>query len=618
MCGIISAITIKKTNIKKCSNILFDGLQQIQNRGYDSAGICTIQENNFILDKFASETLITSIEKIQHCLPNHESSTIGIAHTRWATHGPKTDINSHPHMSMDNKFALVHNGIIENYKELKEMLIQNGYIFTSQTDTEVIVQLLSFLYRKNKNILDTINETVKLLNGTWGLAILCIDSPDTIYCTRHGSPLLVTYNDDYAIISSEQSGFSNYVNNYFVLKNYDICVLRNESDKITIKTNHSYELKKITVSLTNTSPSPYLHWTLKEIYDQKESINKAISFGGRLLSLEEVKLGGLETHKEKLMKIDNLILLGCGSSYNAGLLGSYFFKELCHFHCVLVIDGSEFNENDIPKYGTTGLVLLSQSGETKDLYRCIKIANTYNLFTIGIVNVVDSLIAREVDCGCYLNAGREVAVASTKSFTSQCVMLSMVAIWFSQNKKIHCEKRYKYIKDLYNLQMDIIDLLGKLEEDITETILNIFTHSSCFILGKGKSEAIAREGALKMKEITYIHCEGCSTSSLKHGPFALLSDNFPVIMLSTNPEDSASIENIYQEIKSRNANIVFITNNEKNLEDKEKSNVLLVPENKTYNELLSVLYLQMIAYKIALKKEINPDFPKNLAKVVTV
>ena len=617
MCGIIATITTNTNLAINCSNILFNGLEQIQNRGYDSAGICTIYNNNFILDKYASEIKsgksISSLDKIKERLEYHIQSNIGIAHTRWATHGAKTDINSHPHISMDNKFAIVHNGIIENYKEIKEMLIKNGYIFMSQTDTEVVVQLLSFIYNKNNNIIDSINETIKLLNGTWGLAILCIDQPETIYCTRHGSPLLISYNDDFAIISSEQSGFTNQVKNYFVLKNDDICILKKDFNKISLITNHKYELKKITILLGNNSPSPYKHWTIKEIYDQNESINRAISFGGRLLSLEEVKLGGLEICYEKLMKIDNLIILGCGSSYNAGLLGSYYFKELCNFNCVLVIDGSEFNENDIPKYGITGLLLLSQSGETKDLYRCIKIANKENLLTIGIVNVVDSLIAREVDCGCYLNAGREVAVASTKSFTSQCVMLSMVAIWFSQNKKINYEKRYKYIKDLFNLQIDIINLLSKLEENISDNIINIFNHSSCFILGKGKSEAIAREGSLKIKEITYIHCEGCSSSSLKHGPFALLCHNFPVIMLSTNDDDFNTNENIYNEIKSRNAKIIFITD-----KDLDKDNILLIPPNKTYNELLSVLYLQMIAYKLSLSKNINPDFPKNLAKVVTV
>ena len=619
MCGIVAAITKDNISTKKCIDILFDGLIQIQNRGYDSAGICSINNNNnFVLDKFASEKQITSLDKIKKCLVNHDNSTVGISHTRWATHGPKTDVNSHPHTSMDNKFSVVHNGIIENYKDLKEMLLQNGYIFVSQTDTEVIVQLLSFIYKKNKNILDSINETMKLLNGTWGLAILCTDSPDTIYCTRHGSPLLVSNNEDYAIVSSEQSGFSNYDKNYFVLKNHDICILKKEFNKITVKTNYSYELKKINVSFTNNTPSPYHHWTLKEIYEQNESINRVISFGGRLLSLEEVKLGGLETCKEKLLKIDNLILLGCGSSYNAGLLGSYYFKELCNFNCVLTIDGSEFNKNDIPKIGVTGLIFLSQSGETKDLYRCIKIANKENLITIGIVNVVDSLIAREVDCGCYLNAGREVAVASTKSFTSQCVMLSMVAIWFSQNKKINCEKRFKFIKDLYNLQMDIINLLFKLEENVSENIIKLFKHSSCFILGKGKSEAIAREGALKIKEISYIHSEGCSTSSLKHGPFALLCEDFPVIMLSINNDDYISVENIYNEIKSRNAKIIFITNDEKCFDNGDKEHVLLIPQNKSYNELLSVLYLQMIAYKLSLSKKINPDFPKNLAKVVTV
>ena len=610
MCGIISIIT-KNDNFM---NIMLDGLRQLQNRGYDSAGICSIYNNEFILNKYASNNNITALDKLETHSVNHKYSTIGIGHTRWATHGPKTDENSHPHISCDNKFAIVHNGIIENYKYLKDYLLKQGYTFKSQTDTEVIVNLLAFTYKKHNNVIESINETIQLLQGTWGLSILCIDTPTKIYCTRHGSPLLISNNDDYVIVSSEQSGFSKFTNRFFVLKNYDICIIDKTEDKITIKTNEHYELKNTTIAVEN-SMGNYPHWTIKEIYEQIDSINNVISYGGRLRSLTEVKLGGLETHKTELLKIDNLILLGCGTSYYASMLGLHYFKDLCNFNCVLSFDGAEFTEKDIPLYGTTALILLSQSGETKDLYRCIQIAKEKGLFTIGVVNVVDSLIAREVNCGCYLNAGREVAVASTKSFTSQCILLSMIAVWFSQNKNIHNGKRLLYIKDLYNLQKDVIDVFDDIEEKITEHI-DMFNNSSCFILGKGKSEAIAKEGALKIKEITYIHSEGYSTSSLKHGPFALLTDNFPVIIIALNDEFYTKNENAYNEIKSRNAKILFITDNASAIQDKE--NVILIPENRNYGEIFTVIILQLLAYKLSIARGINPDFPKNLAKVVTV
>jgi glucosamine--fructose-6-phosphate aminotransferase (isomerizing) len=373
-------------------------------------------------------------------------------------------------------------------------------------------------------------------------------------------------------------------------------------------------LKNTTIAVEN-SIGNYTHWTIKEIYEQIDSINNVISYGGRLRSMNEVKLGGLETHKTELLKIDNLILLGCGTSYYASMLGLHYFKDLCNFNCVLSFDGAEFTEKDIPLYGTTTLILLSQSGETKDLYRCIQIAKEKGLFTIGVVNVVDSLIAREVNCGCYLNAGREVAVASTKSFTSQCILLSMISIWFSQNKNIHNGKRLLYIKDLYNLQKDVIDVFDGIEEKITKHI-DMFNNSSCFLLGKGKSEAIAKEGALKIKEITYIHSEGYSTSSLKHGPFALLTDDFPVIIIALNDEFYTKNENAYNEIKSRNAKILFITDNADAIQDKE--NVILIPENRNYGEIFTVIILQLLAYKLSIARGINPDFPKNLAKVVTV
>jgi glucosamine--fructose-6-phosphate aminotransferase (isomerizing) len=614
MCGIIGII-----NNNECIDYLLHGLKQLQNRGYDSAGICTVNDNGgFVIRKYASEN-ISALIKLEDAKHVFNSSTIGIGHTRWATHGGKTDKNSHPHMSSDGLFVIVHNGIIENYSALKDMLLKNGYSFISETDSEVIANLLSYNYKQlgDENIEKTIKQTIKQLEGTWGLCILCINTPNHLYCTRNGSPILIGLTNDYAMVVSEQSGFDININDYIVLNNYDICSIVKENGEINITTKHQYTLNHIKNKSDCFSCEPYLHWTIKEIYEQNISSLRAISFGGRLLTSSSVKLGGLDMNINKLKNIDNLILLGCGTSYNAGMCGINYFKELCNFNCVQLFDGADFNEKDIPKYGKTALILLSQSGETKDLHRCIKLAENNNLFTIGVVNVVDSLIAREVDCGCYLNAGKEVAVASTKSFTSQCILLSMIAIWFSQIHNINNELRNKYVEDLKNLNTDICDMLNDLETKIEQFVSIFEKFQSCFVLGKGNCESIAREGSLKIKEISYIHCESYSTSSLKHGPFALLCEKFPVILIAPNDEHLTKNINAYHEIKSRDANILIITNDcVKEFENEQ--NVIYIPFNQTYNNILSVIPMQMLAYKLSVTRGINPDMPKNLAKVVTV
>ena len=607
MCGIIAYIG-NENSYEKC----LCGLKQLQNRGYDSAGICSLMNHNFVMNKYASSDKESALEKLDNCYNNHKNNSLSIGHTRWATHGAKTDINSHPHISSDGLFSLVHNGIIENYAELKDMLINEGYTFLSQTDTEVIVNLLSFMYNKHKNVELSIEKTIERLEGTWGLAILCKDESNKLYATRHGSPIVVSVNDNMAIVTSEQSGFCNIVSNYMVLNNYDICVLENIDGKITMSSKESYITKEIKKGETSLTPDPYPHWTIKEINEQHESCLRAVSHGGRLMSNNEVKLGGLNEKKEELLKLDNIILLGCGTSYHAGMFGVNYLKELGGFNSVQLYDGAEFNENDIPKQGKTGAILLSQSGETKDLHRCIQIGREHDLFLIGVVNVVDSLIAREVDCGCYLNAGREVAVASTKAYTSQIIILNLIALWFAQEKGTHVRKREKYIKDLRNLHIDIKKTIELCEKSIND-VLPLFNHHSCFLLGKGKGESIAREGALKIKEISYIHAEGYSTSSLKHGPFALLHEGFPVVLIAPDNEHYAKNENAYEEIKSRHATIIYITDN-----DVEKENVIRIHKNNNFQDFLSIIPLQILAYKLSLERGLNPDMPRNLAKVVTV
>jgi glucosamine--fructose-6-phosphate aminotransferase (isomerizing) len=485
--------------------------------------------------------------------------------------------------------------------------------------SEVLVHLIEHYYNIQigepiEKMTKTLEIVTNMLEGTWGLVIIHSDCPNTLFATRYGSPLLVGYDDNNAIITSEQSGFNRYVRNYFVLNNRDICII-NKDRVLNIETKENYE-KRIVNQVDRYDCSPFEHFMIKEIYEQEHSCLRSLKLGSRLKE-EHVRLGGLDQQKDILKALDNIIILGCGTSYFAGLYGSHFFKQLCYFNSVQVIDGADFNINDVNKKGRTGLILLSQSGETKDLYRVIKIAQSHDLFTIGVVNVVDSLIAREVNCGCYIHAGKEMAVASTKSFTSQVIVLVLISLWFSQNCNYDeaMLQRQQVIKDIHNLSMDIKRTLMQ-HENIKKFVDYFKDQPSLFLLGKGPGESIAKEGALKIKEVSYIHAEGYSTSSLKHGPFALLKKDFPVILLCGDDEYLSKNINAYEEINSRNANVIKIISSHSHSVSNEKN--IIVPQNSSFSYLLMVIVLQLLSYETAISKNINPDKPRNLAKVVTV
>jgi glucosamine--fructose-6-phosphate aminotransferase (isomerizing) len=621
MCGIFG-IVLSQQNSENIYNLIINGLIQLQNRGYDSCGLSVLNsKKTFDVLKCASTNEINAIDKLLQLInenSKNDNSSIGIGHNRWATHGMKTDVNAHPHLSNDRNFVIVHNGIIENYHILKNMLLEKGFIFFSQTDTEIIVNLIQYNYSLvNGSVFEAIKKTISELNGTYGLIIQSLYEPNKLFCVRNGSPLLIGQTDDRVVITSEQSGFCNMVSNYITLNNDDICIIEQTGSQINITTNHIYLKKKITEIEGILTPHPYNHWTLKEINDQPNTIMNAINKGGRIKSLTEVKLGGLEQCAHNLKNIKNIIILGCGTSFFAGLYGMYFFKQICNFNTVQVFDGAEFNNYDIPKIGETVFILISQSGETKDLHRCIEIAKSNNITTIGIINVVDSLIAREVDCGIYCNAGKEVGVASTKSFTSQIVSLSLAALWFAQLHNINENKRAKMISDLHNLSNDFKNTLDGCSKQIQEIAKKMSKNNNMFLLGKGSDEYIAKEGSLKIKEISYIHSEGYSSSSLKHGPFALLDENMPVVILNLDQTHRGKTINCCQEVASRNSPIILITNTHDDVQG-INCEAVLIPENKTYGSLLGVVPIQLLAYYLSVERGINPDKPKNLAKVVTV
>ena len=611
MCGIIGILSKYNINIFE---YIINSLVQLQNRGYDSSGICLFNENNFILHKYASTKDEDSIEKLKNIDFNQYNTNIGIGHNRWATHGPKNDINAHPHISNNKKFTIVHNGIIENYKQLKNFLIKNNHIFCSLTDTEVIVNLLQFYYQINNDIHDAIRKTINKLEGTYGLIILSSDHPNNMFCVRNGSPILLGQNEECCIVTSEQSGFCNKMKSYITLKNDDICTVSILNNEIIVKSSYDYNKKNVTTLDESLTPHPYPHWTIKEIYDQPSKILSCLNFGGRILDDSTVKLGGLDKNINTLKEINNIVLLGCGTSYHSCMYGREFLKKICNFNSIQIFDGADFEDNDILKDGKTVVIFISQSGETRDLHRCIDIIKNHNIFSIGIINVVDSLIAREVDCGIYCNAGRENGVASTKAFTNQVVSLALLSIWFSQIHNLNYSIRKQFIEDIQNLSNDFDKCLKNINNQIDDKIKLLDNYNNLFILGKNTDEAVAREGSLKIKEISYIHSEAYSSSSLKHGPFALLDENMPVIILNNNFNYENKVLNCYEEVKSRNSKIIFITNNQ-NL---DKENTIIIPYNKTFSSLLAILPLQLIAYNLSINREINPDKPKNLAKVVTV
>ena len=568
MCGIVATF----------NGDLFEPLKQLQNRGYDSAGVSFVLDNTIECIKYASTQSRSAIEMLN--IPDVEC---GIGHTRWATHGAKTDTNAHPHISNDGKFHLVHNGIIENYLELKMFLMNHGYTFKSDTDSEVIVNLIQHLY--TGSIMDTINMINTMLTGSWAICVLLIENNEPVICgTRCGSPLLVGKK---GMIVSEMSGFCDRENEYLILDELDVVLCKANGPQL----QRDYEFIQLDRSQCITLSPSFNHWTIQEIYEQAESSIKSVIIDGRIdKNTGMVKLEGLDMNESVLRNIDNLILVGCGTSLNVALFAKRYFTT---FNTVQVINASEFDVVDVPKIGKTAMILISQSGETRDTYNCLTLAKSMGVFTMGVINVRNSLIAREVDCGCYTNVGKENGVASTKSFTGQAIVLYLMAMWLSRT-----------ILTQINFYNDIRATLQHhdyIKSYITPMLDNC---NSCFILGKGQNYALAREGALKIKEISYIHAEAYELSELKHGPLALLTNDTVVIIIGDD-----EIDNCYHEVISRGSSVIVVTNSYK------CDNRIHVPSS---NKLLYVIPLQLLAYECSLRRGLNPDMPRNLAKVVTV
>tara|TARA_B110000211_G_scaffold138215_1_gene158012 strand:- start:1139 stop:2935 length:1797 start_codon:yes stop_codon:yes gene_type:complete len=596
MCGIIAILS----NINIIQNAL-DGLTQLQNRGYDSAGLSFIDNNKLETYKFASTNKMDSIDKLASVVNAFNSNNI-IAHTRWATHGGKTDINSHPHVSYDNEFSIVHNGIIENYQEHKKFLEHKKIFSVSQTDSEIIVNLLAYNYSILLDITKAIHATSSSLKGTWALAIIHKTEPYKIYCIRNKSPLIIGVNENMIIVSSEISGFNGKISKTYSIADGELVIISKQNDILSHSCKSEFKLIDNTQQIALT-PEPYKYWLEKEINDQYITCRKA--YNNRLLD-NEVFFSELRNKEHILYKINNIIIIGCGSSLYASELGEYYFKNTKLFFNVSSYDAAEFNTGDIPKVGSTCIIMLSQSGETRDVIKVLDLCKNNNILTIGIVNVENSYISLNTDYCIYLHAGREVSVASTKSFTSQLIVLKLLSCWFS---RLNYKDGLKY--DLEKLHSGIFQIITNINNNYQQYI-SFLDKPSLFVLGKGKYYFIAKEAALKIKELTYNHAEGYSGSALKHGAYSLLTDQFPVILIIMDDEYKSLMLSCYEEIKSRNAYILVITD----IVDTDFENKIIIPKNNL-SEIYIIIVLQYLSFYIAKSKNLSIDRPRNLAKCVT-
>jgi glucosamine--fructose-6-phosphate aminotransferase (isomerizing) len=640
MCGIISYIG-KESGFSKVIN----GLRMIQNRGYDSSGIgCMVSTkskeettHSIKVSKYARGNCAAPIDRLEERSSIYSSSSNIISHTRWATHGGNTDENAHPHVDFKNMFAVVHNGVIENYIDVRNSILSSCHSasFKSETDTEVIVNQISLCYTslletrttnsKGDLIVMAIENALSFFQGTWAIVVICSETPDVMYVARKESPLLIGYSKNYLMVASEHSAFHKSVDTYRCLPENTVCILRKTD---TPRTNLTYECypfdtplfdvshhhTPLELSCDAVSPHPYEHWMLKEINSQEQCVDRLVT--SHVSRSGKISLPLSKGIGDDMLQIDHLFILGCGTSYYAGLYSTRILQKIGGFKSVQVINPYNFESFMIPKTGKTGLLLLSQSGETKDLMNCLTIAKKHDLYTIGIVNTVGSTISREANSTLYIGVGKEVAVASTKSFTSQITMVYILTAWYSQERGVHHDERKSMVDDLCLLPKCISNTILETESACKQVASDIHDKQTVFMLGKGGSESIAMEGCLKWKEIGYIHASGYNSSALRHGPFALLTPETPVVLL--NPSNCYHGKNniIALEVASRYSPVIGIS--DVPLDTSLYSNQISIRKNNSFSDLLSVLPLQLISYYIAIEKGHSPDFPRNLAKTITV
>lgn len=611
MCGIVGYI-----GDKKAYPILIDGLLCLEYRGYDSAGIACLEQNGVkvMKDKGRVKNLydLDGIDNLE--------GTIGIAHTRWATHGKPSKENSHPHMDNSNTFTVVHNGIIENYRELREFLTSNGYKFLSQTDTEVIPNLINYYFTKDTNDGDKFLRAVKSatndLKGSYAIEVICNLYPDRVITVRKDSPLVIGKCENENHIASDIPALLTYTKDFYLLDDNEFAVIyKNHVDFYnTDLEKHEKDLKNIEWDATAAEKNGFDDFMLKEIYEQPNSIRETI--GSRLKLNEKINFADLNISKEYLSTINKIFIVACGTAMHAGLTGKKMIENLCNIPVEVDI-ASEFRYRNPIIDNKTLCIFVSQSGETADTIAALKLSRSKGAKTLAISNVIGSSITREADFTIYTHAGPEIAVASTKAYTSQVVLMAILSIYFAEILETQSSS------DLNTLKSDILELPIKIEEvldncsEIKTFAKKVFDEKDMFFLGRGTDYNVALEGSLKLKEISYIHSEAYASGELKHGPIALIDDGVTVISILTDKDlIEKSVSNI-QEVITRGAHTLVVTNQD--LPNNNFDAVINIPTtNPLISPILSVIPLQLLSYYISKEKGLDVDKPRNLAKSVTV
>ena len=607
MCGIVGYV-----GDKIATPVLIDGLKRLEYRGYDSAGVAIMNGKGVETRKAAGK-----ISRLEMAIDaNPPCGTLGIGHTRWATHGPPTEGNAHPHVSTDRSIAVVHNGIIENATVLKAGLEARGYVFTSDTDTEVLAHLIEAAYAGNLEA--AVIEALRQVDGTYGIAVISSKEKDKIVAARKGSPLLVGLGEGEYFIASDASAILAYTRNVIYLDDGDVAVITRDGYKVLdlTATLQDKPVSRIDWDLEQIERGGYPHFMLKEIFEQPTTVENTMR--GRLI-LEEgfSKLGGLNISKEDLLKVDNIIITACGTSWHSALIGEMMIEELCRIP-VEVEYASEFRYRNPIVTPTTLCIVISQSGETADTLAAMREAKRRGARTLGLVNVVGSTIAREDDGGIYLHAGPEIGVASTKAFSSQVVALALFTLKLARLRNLSVAQGREIAQALARLPEQIQSILDRADE--VEALAEEFKRATNFLyLGRGYNFPAALEGALKLKEISYIHAEGYPAAEMKHGPIALIDEMMPVVCIAPHDSVFEKITSNIQEVKARKGKIIAITTREEPSLAGKLDYEFRIPETvDLLTPILASVPLQLLAYYIAVKRGCNVDQPRNLAKSVTV
>lgn len=590
MCGIVGYIGKEK----KALDVLIGGLEHLEYRGYDSSGVAYIYNDKLIIKKETGR-----IEKLKNILDFNDKASIGIGHTRWATHGIPNKVNAHPHNYKD--ITIVHNGIIENYLSLKKELQSKGYQFLSDTDTEVAAVLLYDLYIKNKDILLAIKEFKKRVTGAYAIGIICNNEMDTLYAIKKNSPLIIGVGETANYLASDVPAIVDYTNKYIILNDGDYAKITN--DKITIYNDNDEMItpviKTFEVSAEAISKNGYDHYMLKEIYEQADVIKKTTNTSN-LLSLE---------------KYQKIVIVACGSAMHAGLVGKYLLEQYAGIKTDVEI-ASEFRYKRLFIDKDTLVIAISQSGETADTLEAVKIAKKHGSDTLGIINVKESSIAREVKYVIYTEAGREIAVATTKAYLAQVLVLALLAYKNAEDKDMSVIKRF--LTDLKELPIEVESILAN-TKDYEEVAKKIYRHNDIFYIGRGIDYALCMEASLKLKEISYIHSEAYAAGELKHGSISLIEDGTPVVGIVTDEHIADKTISNLKEVKARGAYVIYITtaalDNDGDFYDRK---IVIPSTNSILQSLPTIIPLQLIAYYVAKLNNCDIDKPKNLAKSVTV